>query len=75
MIDAFGNGFTFAAVFVLMTVSLALLFSQRHRMPARGLTTTARRATDPFELLRHADVRAVLIVSGLISMAWDMQSF
>jgi MFS family permease len=32
-------------------------------------------STDPFELLRHPDVRAILIVSGLISMGWDMQSF
>ena len=32
-------------------------------------------ARDPFELLRHTEVRAVLIVSGVISMAWDLQSF
>ena len=75
MIDAFGHRVTFAAVFVLMAVSLALLFSQRHSMPPREAHDHSAQATDPFELLRHADVRAVLIVSGLISMAWDMQSF
>ncbi len=75
MIDAFGHRVTFAVVFVLLAASLALLFSQRHRLPAHDAHGPAAESTDPLELLRHAEVRAVLLVSGLISMAWDMQSF
>jgi MFS family permease len=31
--------------------------------------------TNPFDLFRNTNVRNVLIVSGMISMAWDLQSF
>jgi predicted MFS family arabinose efflux permease len=75
MIDAVGHRATFAVVFALTAVSLLLLFSQRHHLPAPETHAHGREAADPFELLRHAEVRAVLVVSGLISMAWDMQSF
>ncbi|HQR22456.1 MAG TPA: MFS transporter [Burkholderiaceae bacterium] len=75
MIDAIGHRATFAAVFVLLATSLALLYTQRRRLPGPEAHAHARDASDPFELMRHPDVRAVLIVSGLISMGWDMQSF
>jgi predicted MFS family arabinose efflux permease len=75
MIDAFGHRATFAAIFVLMACSLALLTAQRHHLPPHDAHGRHAEPSDPFELLRHADVRAVLVVSGLISMAWDMQSF
>ena len=44
-------------------------------MPNARRAARSAEATDPFELLRHPDVRAILIVSGMISMGWDMQSF
>ena len=75
MIDAFGHRATFAAVFALLTVTLVLLVTQRHRVPTHDVHARPVESTDPFELLRHPDVRAILIVSGLISMGWDMQSF
>jgi MFS family permease len=75
MIDAIGHRATFAAVFVLMAASLLLLVVQRRHLPGPEAHEHGREASDPFELLRHTEVRAVLIVSGLISMAWDMQSF
>jgi predicted MFS family arabinose efflux permease len=75
MIDAFGHRATFAAVFVLLSLCLALLLAQRARLPAHDMPEHATETSDPFELLRHTEVRAVLIVSGLISMSWDMQSF
>jgi MFS family permease len=75
MIDAFGHRATFAAIFTLMVVGLALFYLQRNRLPAREIRDRASETSNPFEMLRHGNVRAVLIVSGLISMAWDMQSF
>jgi predicted MFS family arabinose efflux permease len=75
MIDAFGHRATFAAIFVLMATSLALLLNQRRRLPSHDAHGKESEASDPFELLRHTEVRAVLIVSGVISMAWDLQSF
>ncbi|HTN48291.1 MAG TPA: MFS transporter, partial [Burkholderiaceae bacterium] len=75
LIDAVGHRATFAAVFLLLMTSLALLIAQRHRLPAHDGHARGSENTSPFELLLHPEVRAVLIVSGLISMSWDMQSF
>jgi MFS family permease len=75
MIDAFGHRVTFAAIFVLMATSLALLLAQHRRLPSHDAHGRESEASDPFELLRNTEVRAVLIVSGVISMAWDLQSF
>ena len=75
MIDTIGHRATFAAIFVLLAASLTLLVAQRHRLPPPDSHDRHTETSDPFELLRHAGIRSVLIVSGLISMSWDMQSF
>ncbi len=75
LIDSVGHRVTFAIVFVLLAASFTLLLSQRRRMPAHRPHAPEGEARDTFELLRHPEVRAVLIVSGMISMAWDLQSF
>ena len=75
LIDSVGHRVTFAIVFVLLAASFILLLSQRRRMPAHQPHAPEGEARDTFELLRHPEVRAVLIVSGMISMAWDLQSF
>jgi predicted MFS family arabinose efflux permease len=42
------------------------------RRPAKR---AANEPSNPFDLLRYPEVRKVLIASGMISMAWDLQSF
>jgi predicted MFS family arabinose efflux permease len=75
LIDSVGHRTTFAIVFILLAASVLLLLSQRSRMPSHRPHAVEGEARDTFELLRHPEVRAVLLVSGLISMAWDLQSF
>jgi predicted MFS family arabinose efflux permease len=75
LIDSVGHRVTFAIVFVLLAASFTLLLSQRRRMPVHQPHAPEGEARDTFELLRHPEVRAVLVVSGMISMAWDLQSF
>ena len=58
-----------------VTASRVLLVAQRGRVPTHDAHARSAEVTDPFELLRHPEVRAILIVSGMISMGWDMQSF
>ena len=75
LIDSFGHRATLAAIFVLLASSLALLWSQRGHLPSTGERRPVGEPFDTFDLLRHPQVRAVLIVSGMISMGWDLQSF
>jgi predicted MFS family arabinose efflux permease len=75
LIDSVGHRVTFAIVFTLLAATVILLLSQRRRLPTHRPHAPESETRDAFELLRHPEVRAVLIVSGLISMAWDLQSF
>jgi len=75
LIDSIGHRATFGVVVLVLAASLGLLLAHRPRMPAHHAHASPVESRSPFALLRHPDVRAVLIVSGLISMSWDMQSF
>jgi len=75
LIDGVGHRGTFAVLFGMLAVALLLLVSQRYRFPKHEVPDRVAVSTDAFELLRNQELRAVLIVSGLISMAWDVQTF
>ncbi len=76
LIDSVGHRVTFALIFGLMAISLVMLFSQRALLPAPPQPhTAALQSRNAFDLLRYPAVRNVLIVSGMISMSWDLQSF
>ncbi|MBA2548076.1 MAG: MFS transporter [Burkholderiaceae bacterium] len=75
LIDSIGHRVTFALIFLLMTVNVVILMSQRARLPTPSLATAPPQTRNAFDLLRYPAVRNVLIVSGMISMSWDLQSF
>jgi MFS family permease len=75
LIDSVGHRPTLGGVFVLLSLSLAVLLLQRTRLPAPGRRQVSSEPSNAFDLLRQHEVRRVLIVSGMISMAWDLQSF
>lgn len=75
LIDTAGHRWTFAVFFGVLLVALALLVSQRHRLADRHGETAAAGERAVFDLLRHREVRDVLVASGLISMSWDLQTF
>lgn len=75
LIDSIGHRATLAAIFGALAIGLMLLVAQRARLPAPERRRASAEPTNPLDLLRVADVRHVLIVSGMISMAWDLQSF
>lgn len=75
LIDTIGHRLTFAVFFVVMTLAVALLYAQRHRLAHREGAVVAAETNPMFDLLRNPEVRNVLIASGLVSMAWDMQTF
>jgi MFS family permease len=75
LIDSIGHRATLACIFLLLASGLALLLMQRARLPRPPPRSDDQVAGNPFELFRVAEVRHVLIVSGMISMAWDLQTF
>lgn len=75
LIDSIGHRATLGAVFVLLALGLGLLLTQRARLPRPHARGDEGAASNPFELFRVREVRHVLIVSGMISMAWDLQTF
>lgn len=75
LIDSIGHRATFAGFFVVMLIATLWLYAQRHllnKRPEKSVSTVER---PMFDLLRHRDVRNVLLTSGLVSMSWDLQTF
>ncbi|MEO8187982.1 MAG: MFS transporter, partial [Burkholderiaceae bacterium] len=75
LIDSVGHRVTFALIFLLMIVSVVILLVQRSLLPAPHPHEATMESRHPFDLLRYPAVRNVLIVSGMISMSWDLQQF
>jgi len=75
LIDSIGHRATLACVFLLLASGLGLLLVQRARLPRPPPQRGDHAAGNPFDLFRVPEVRHVLIVSGMISMAWDLQTF
>jgi predicted MFS family arabinose efflux permease len=73
-IDLVGHRLTFALMTLFPLAALALVLWLRIRMVPR--TGTRQAATGQVrDLLALPRLRAVLVVSGLLSMAWDMFTF
>lgn len=75
LIDALGHRAAFAATFVALAAAATLLALHRHRLPSRHAPAATGNDKPMFDLLRHRGIRNVLIASGLVSMAWDLQTF
>lgn len=75
LIDRFGHRAAFAAMIVLPLCALALLWHKRLQLPSPAAPRPAAEAHAMFDLLRLKDLRNVLIVTALVSMSWDLQTF
>ena len=75
LIDSIGHRSTLGAVFLLLTVGLGMLLLQSKRLPKPESGRPDAAQSNAFDLFRVREVRHVLIVSGMISMAWDLQTF
>lgn len=75
LIDTFGHRATFAVLVGEVLVALWLLWSNRALLPSREGKAQALEPLHPFELLKHTELRRVMIATALISMSWDLQTF
>jgi MFS family permease len=75
LIDSCGHRVAFAVLVALALLALVLTWVNRALLPARDGTVTGPEPLHPLELLKHTELRHVLIASALISMSWDLQTF
>jgi len=74
-IDRLGHAVAFIGLVAFALLSLALLRGTARRAPVAARHADPQAPSHVMDLLRHAPLRAVFIVSGLLSMGWDMFTF
>ncbi len=75
LIDQLGHRAVYGGMLITALVAAGLLWMSRAVLPHHALTPEAPASIHPFELLRHAPLRDVLVATVLISMSWDLQTF
>ncbi len=74
-IDAAGHRAAFLVLAGFPVLGLALLFAQRHRLPATQTGATAPGERRVADLLREPRLRGAFVASGLLAMGWDLYTF
>jgi MFS family permease len=74
-IDHLGHAAAFLGMLMFCATSLAMLAPLVRLGAPLPAATPHAKASNVMSLLRHGPLRAVLIVSGLLSMGWDMFMF
>jgi MFS family permease len=75
LIDSFGHRATFGVLVCVVLLGVGLVRVNRDLLPAREGRVSGPEPLHPLELLRHTELRHVLIATALISMSWDLQTF
>ena len=75
LIDFTGHARTFLVFTFPPMLALGVLASTRSVTAQPNIASTEPVKPKVLDLLRHAPLRAVLIVSGLLSMGWDLFTF
>lgn len=75
VIDRLGYAWTFFGMLAFAAVSFGMLWPFVRQRVAAGHADLPAAPGPVLDLLRHPPLRAVLIVSGMLTMAWDMFQF
>ncbi len=75
LIDGIGHRLAFAVFPLFGLAGWAILHSRWVHAAARGTVRSEQARGSVVELLREPRMRAVFVLSGLLSMAWDMFTF
>lgn len=75
LIDVLGHRATYAVLIAVMLGALWLLRANRELLSVHRGTERPAEPMHPLELLRHTELRRVLIATALVSMSWDLQTF
>ena len=74
-IDTVGHATTFLLLCLFGLVALALLYAKRAQLPHVAHDSERRSPTSARDLLAHAELRRVFLVTGLLASAWDLFIF
>jgi MFS family permease len=74
-IDALGHRHTFIALGVFLIANLAIMSCKRIEIPRHTTPLKPGERRHIADLVRDATMRRVFVVSGMLSMAWDLFSF
>jgi len=75
LIDSIGHRATFAVLLIVVVLAMAMIWFNRALLPTRDRRVGGTEPLHPLELLKHTELRHVLIATALISMSWDLQTF
>jgi len=75
LIDWVGHRATFAALMLIVVIALVMIWINRELLPSRDRRVSLPDPLHPLELLKHTELRHVMIATALISMSWDLQTF
>ena len=75
LIDSFGHRATFGVLVGVVLLALALVWVNRGLLSTHEGRMSGPEPLHPLELLKHTELRHVLIATALISMSWDLQTF
>ncbi len=75
LIDHLGHRSVYVGMLLTVCTAAALLWVNRALLPHRPVVAEINEPAHPFELLRHAPLRDVLLATVLVSMSWDLQTF
>jgi predicted MFS family arabinose efflux permease len=74
-IDGFGELRTFAVLALFAAVALGVAFWQRRTLVRHEVPKQLPSGQSVMDIVRNRPLRGVLIVSGLLSMGWDLFTF
>lgn len=74
-IDLVGHRLTYLMMVLAIIGAIGVLWRYRHQLPTQASRADDVEPAPMFDLFRFPAVRDVLIATGLITMAWDLQSF
>lgn len=75
LIDWIGHRATFGVLAAVAVLALAMVWVNRDLLPSRDRRVSGPEPLHPLELLKHVELRHVLIATALVSMSWDLQTF
>jgi predicted MFS family arabinose efflux permease len=74
-IDTVGHANAFLLLAIFALVSLGLLASRRETLPHVSHADAPRERRSARDLFRHAELRRVFMITGLLASAWDLFVF